>query len=139
VVAVSGTGFSTTAGDNTVTFAGTAAVVVSASTTQLVVIVPAGAATGTVAVTMSTGSASGAQPFTVEPAADAPTIGGFSPASGGEGIEVTISGTGFDPDPTRNTVLFQPGSPRKSHRRHSDQPDGRGTEGSGGQDRGTTG
>jgi RHS repeat-associated protein len=106
VVAVSGTGFSATAADNTVTFAGAAAVVSSASSTRLVVAVPAGATTGAVAVTTPTGSASSPQPFTVDPAASVPTISGFSPATGGQGTEVTISGTGFDPDPTRNTVLF---------------------------------
>jgi RHS repeat-associated protein len=105
-VAISGTGFSGTAGDNTVTFAGTAAAVTSASPTQLVVTVPAGATTGPVAVATGTGAASSTQPFTVEPAAAAPTISGFSPATGGQGTEVTISGSGFDPDPTRNTVLF---------------------------------
>ncbi|GIH02808.1 hypothetical protein Rhe02_08750 [Rhizocola hellebori] len=105
-VVVSGTGFSATASDNTVTFAGTAAAIVSASPTQLVVTVPAGAASGTVAVATPTGNTASIQPFTVEQAAGAPTIGGFSPASGGEGTVVTISGTGFDPDPTRNTVLF---------------------------------
>ncbi|WP_203912639.1 RHS repeat-associated core domain-containing protein [Rhizocola hellebori] len=105
-VIVSGTGFSATASANAVTFAGAPAAVVSASATQLVVTVPAGTTTGTVAVVTSAGSASSTQPFTLEVAANAPTVAGFSPVSGGEGTVITISGTGFDPDPARNTVLF---------------------------------
>ena len=105
-VVVSGTGFAADAGDNDVTFGSAAATVTSVGPTRLVVIVPDGAATGPVGVATPAGSASSARPFTVEPAAAAPTITGFSPTSGGPGTVVTISGTGFDPDPVRNAVMF---------------------------------
>ena len=56
-VTIYGTGFSPTASENTVTFNGTAASVSSASPTQLVVSVPAGATTGSIGVTAPAGSA----------------------------------------------------------------------------------
>jgi RHS repeat-associated protein len=104
-VTITGTGFAATTGANEVTFAGTSATVTSASSTQLVVTVPSGAATGAVAVTTASGTATGPQPFTVETPA-APTVTGFTPTSGASGTEVTITGTGFDADPAGNVVLF---------------------------------
>ena len=65
-VTISGTGFSTTPSQNTVTFNGTAATVTSASSTQLVVTVPTGATTGPIQVTAPGGSASSSSPFTVQ-------------------------------------------------------------------------
>src|SRR5687767_3843378 len=50
-VTIYGTGFGPTAGQNTVTFNGTTASVSSATPTQLVVTVPAGATSGAIAVT----------------------------------------------------------------------------------------
>src|SRR5687767_1564045 len=64
-VVVSGTGFSATPAQNTVTFNGTAATVTAASPTQLSVTVPAGATTGPIAVTAPAGSATSSSPFTV--------------------------------------------------------------------------
>lgn len=55
-VTISGTGFSTTASQNTTTFNGTNATLSSATTTQLVVTVPAGATTGLIAVPAPPGS-----------------------------------------------------------------------------------
>jgi YD repeat-containing protein len=64
-VTVSGTGFSSTANQNTVTFNGTAATVVSATSTQLVVTVPTGATTGTIRIVTSGGSATSSSSFTI--------------------------------------------------------------------------
>jgi hypothetical protein len=50
-----------------------------------------------------------ATPFFVlaqAPAGSAPVITTMTPASGYSGVEVTISGTGFDPFPANNVVLF---------------------------------
>jgi YD repeat-containing protein len=96
VVAIYGTGFSASAGLNTVAFNGTAAAISAATTTSLVVTVPSGASTGTIAVTSPNGSATSAEAFTVG-ANGAPTISGFNPTVGVAGTAVTISGTNFDP------------------------------------------
>ena len=56
VVTIYGTGFSSTPGNNTVTFNGTAAVVSTSSETQIVTTVPAGATTGLISVTTAAGS-----------------------------------------------------------------------------------
>jgi parallel beta-helix repeat protein len=63
-VTISGTNFSTTAADNEVTFNGVAATVSSASTTQIIVAVPANATTGAVAVSVDGRNAQGPS-FTV--------------------------------------------------------------------------
>jgi YD repeat-containing protein len=59
-VTIYGTGFSASAGQNTVSFNGTTASISSASTTTLIVTVPSGATTGTIAVTSPNGSANSA-------------------------------------------------------------------------------
>ena len=76
-VTIYGTGFSATPGSNTVTFNGTSATVTTASTTHLVVSVPSGATTGTIAVTSPNGSDSSATYFVVT-SSSAPTITSFS-------------------------------------------------------------
>jgi RHS repeat-associated protein len=105
-VTISGTGFAADPGDNDVRFGTATAAVAEASATQLVVTVPDGAATGPVEITTAAGSTTGPRPFTVDPALAAPSITGFSPPGGAAGTVVTITGSGFDPDPARNTVAF---------------------------------
>lgn len=104
-VTISGTGFSATASQNTVAFNGSPATVTSATATQLVTTVPAGATTGPIAVTTPNGSATSSKSFTVT-APGAPTITGFTPTIGTPGTAVTITGTNFEPTPPANTVLF---------------------------------
>jgi YD repeat-containing protein len=104
-VTISGTGFSATAGSNSVKFNGTTATVSSATTTRLVATVPAGATTGPVSVTAPGGSATSNDPFTVA-AAEAPTIAGFSPTIGTAGTSVTITGTHFDATALNDIVAF---------------------------------
>jgi YD repeat-containing protein len=65
VVQVFGKGFSPTAGQNTLTFNGTPAVITSAAPNRLVVSVPAGATTGPLGVTTPLGSAASATAFVV--------------------------------------------------------------------------
>ncbi len=64
-VTIQGQGLSATPASNDVRFNGTAATVLSASTSSLVVTVPAGATTGPIAVTVAGQTATSSQPFTV--------------------------------------------------------------------------
>ena len=87
-VTVTGTGFT---GASSVAFGGTAATSFTVvSDTQVTAAVPAGATTGAVTLTTPSGTATGGT-FTVTAAA--PTISGFTPASGPVGTSVIITGT----------------------------------------------
>jgi YD repeat-containing protein len=103
-VTISGTGFGPTAADNTVTFNGSVATVVSASPTRLVATVPAGATTGPITVAAPGGSATSDRPFTVG-TPGAPTITSFTPTIGTPATPVTITGTNFDV-PANDRVVF---------------------------------
>jgi YD repeat-containing protein len=105
-VTVSGTGFSTTPSANAVSFNGTGATVVSATATQLVVTVPAGATTGPIGVLVGTATATSSGVFTVTTSADGPTITGLIPPVGTAGQLVTITGTNFDPVPANDAARF---------------------------------
>jgi YD repeat-containing protein len=96
-VTISGTGFSATGGENTVTFNGTSAAVVSATTTQIVTTVPAGAASGPIGVTTPAGAATSSTAFIVTGSTGAPSISSFTPAVAAAGVALTIAGTNFDP------------------------------------------
>ncbi|MBS0571464.1 MAG: IPT/TIG domain-containing protein [Proteobacteria bacterium] len=100
-VTIQGQGFSSTASNNTVTFNGTAATVVSTTTTQLTVTVPAGATTGPITVTTGGKTATSSTSFVV-----APQVLGLNPASGPVGTSVTIAGSNFDPTVANDTVSF---------------------------------
>jgi YD repeat-containing protein len=95
-VTLTGTGFSTTASQDTVQFAGANTLASSATAAQIVVTVPTGAVTGTVAVNVN-GTVSNSVPFTVLTTAGAPTITNVSPLIGVPGTSVTVTGTNFDP------------------------------------------
>lgn len=68
----------------------------------LVVEIPQGAASGPFTVTVA-GVAAASPVFTV---LQGLAIADFQPRTGGPGTEVRISGTGFDPTPTRNLVTI---------------------------------
>ncbi|HEX6982783.1 MAG TPA: fasciclin domain-containing protein [Balneolaceae bacterium] len=102
-VTISGSEFSPTASENTVTFAGTEAEVTEAAESELVAIVPENAESGAVAVTVDGNTATGPN-FTVE--ANAPGISNVSPDSGAVGTEVTITGMNFSATPEENTITF---------------------------------
>jgi YD repeat-containing protein len=104
VVTVFGSGFSETANQNTLTFNGTAATITTASPTQLTATVPAGASSGSLAVTTPTGSATSPGSFTVSAASGAPTISGFTPAIWAGTGSLTINGTNFDPTPANDRI-----------------------------------
>ncbi|GAA4384167.1 IPT/TIG domain-containing protein [Hymenobacter koreensis] len=89
VVTITGTDFN---GATAVAFNGTAATTFSVTNaTTISATVPAGATTGSIAVTTPSGTGTSAASFTVT--APGPVITGFSPASGPVGTVVTISGT----------------------------------------------
>ena len=96
-VTIYGSGFSSTASQDKVTFYNTvAATVTSAARTQLVTTVPAGATTGTIKVTVGSSSATSNASFTVTSSNGLPTITGFTPPIASPGTAVTINGTNFD-------------------------------------------
>jgi YD repeat-containing protein len=103
-VTIYGTGFSSNASQDAVTFNGTTATITSASTTQLQVTVPVGATSGSVSVTSPNGTATSSGSFTVTAGGSAPTITSFSPTSGLAGTAVNIVGTNFDPTLANNKL-----------------------------------
>jgi YD repeat-containing protein len=105
-VTINGTGFGATAGQNSVSFNGVSATIVSATTTQIVTTVPATAITGPITITAPGGSVSTSTAFTVLADSGAPTISSFTPSSGLTGSAVTITGTNYDPSPGNNRVHF---------------------------------
>jgi YD repeat-containing protein len=107
-VTIYGTGYSATPSQNSVTFNGVAATVLSSTLTQIVATVPSGAGTGLIGVTSPAGGATSATPFSVTEAAGAPTIATFTPAIGVVGTAVTVQGTNYDSTPANNEVHFNP-------------------------------
>ena len=113
-VTITGTDFSTTAGDNTVTFLGNIdadadnaeATVSAATATLLTVTVPPDAQTGKISVMVGTAADTSAASFTVAVL----TVGGFTPTSGAVNTEVKIWGTGFSSTVTEDSISFG-GSP----------------------------
>ncbi|TAJ78803.1 MAG: hypothetical protein EPO42_07290 [Gallionellaceae bacterium] len=106
-ITIYGTNFDTNASNNAVNFSNKQqAVVASATSTSLVVIVPAGASYGTISVTTSGGKASSTNPFVVRTSgSNSPTITSL-PSSGTLGSSVTIGGTNFDAVKENNLVTF---------------------------------
>ena len=104
-VTIYGTGFSASAGQNAVTFNGTPATVASSTATTIVTIVPTAATTGPISVTAPGGSATSTAAFTVF-APQAPQITSFTPLVAPPGGTVTIAGSGLEPVPSGNQVIF---------------------------------
>ena len=104
LVSITGKFFSPVFSDNKVTFNGKEALVSNASTTQLNVVVPAGAETGPVVVTVG-GKAANNQPvFTV--LSFPSVVTNITPTTGGYNTQVTITGSNFLPTPASNVVTF---------------------------------
>jgi hypothetical protein len=99
-----GTGFGLTQGTSTVTFNGTPAVATVWSPLSIVALVPVGATSGGVVVTVG-GIASNATTFTVT-ASTSPNISNLSPVNGPVGTPVTITGTNFGATKGTSTVKF---------------------------------
>lgn len=104
-VEIYGTGFSATATLDKVAFNGVPATIISASTTEIVTTVPAGAKTGLIMVTSPAGSVTSTQPFNIG-LPNTPTVHSFTPTIGSPGTAVTITGTNFQTVAGNNTVRF---------------------------------
>lgn len=102
-ISISGSGFSSTASENSISFGGTDAEVKEATESEIKAIVPASAESGPVEITVDGESATGPT-FTV--IADAPAIEKVEPDSGSADTEVTITGMNFGDDPHAVEVLF---------------------------------
>lgn len=96
-VTIQGQGFDSNPANNTVSFNGTAATVISASANQLVTTVPSGATTGPVSVTVGAQNAASATPFMIDDTGVPPTITQVSPLIVSVGSTVTVTGTHLDP------------------------------------------
>lgn len=103
-VTLTGQGFSATLANDTVSFNGVAATVLSASSTQLVVSVPAGATTGPISVTVGNKTAATTSSFVIDDGSLPPTITQISPTIAVTGNTVTVTGSHLDPLPGQTTV-----------------------------------
>ncbi|WP_158628931.1 IPT/TIG domain-containing protein [Dyella choica] len=103
-VTLQGQGFDSNAANDTVSFNGTVASVLSASSTQLVTSVPSGATTGPISVTVGTQKATSATPFVIDDTGVPPTITQVSPQLVSVGSTVTVTGTHLDPMAGYTTV-----------------------------------
>jgi hypothetical protein len=102
-ITIHGEHFSAVPEDNDVRFAGdVSATVVSATETELVVVVPFEAYSGAVSVTVRGKTAVSANNFQLS----SPTYSEMTPDVGADGTEVVISGTGFSPVKEFNIVTF---------------------------------
>jgi RHS repeat-associated protein len=102
VVTITGSGFDSSQGSSTVSFAGTLAAPTYWSPNVIQVQVPAGATTGNVVVTVA-GGASNPVGFTVTPTLGVTNI---SPAAGMPGTFVAITGTLFGATQETSTITF---------------------------------
>lgn len=101
-VAITGAGFGASQGSSTVKFNGTTATATSWSDSLITALVPTGATTGNVVVTVG-GTASNGVNFTVNSSL---SISSVSPNSGNTGDKVVITGTGFGTSQGTNRVTF---------------------------------
>ena len=104
LVSITGKFFSPDFSANKVTFNGVEALVSNASTTQLNVVVPAGAQTGPVTVTVNGKAAMNQPMFTV--LLFPSQISNITPTTGGYNTQVTITGSNFLSTPEANVVTF---------------------------------
>jgi YD repeat-containing protein len=103
-VRIQGRGFDATPAQNAVAFNGTSASVIAASATELTALVPVGATTGPITVTVGGRSADSVGDFVVDPSAQAPVIDSFSPAVGKIGDAVAVVGRRLQPVAGQTTL-----------------------------------
>jgi YD repeat-containing protein len=104
-VTISGSNFSSNPAQDSVTFNGTAATIISATSTTLVVSVPLGATSGPLAISSPSGSITTADSFTVTNSDGKPRIDSFTPQIALPGTAVTITGANFDPTPVNDRLI----------------------------------
>lgn len=102
-VTITGKNFSDQAEDIEVAFNGAVASITSATTTQVVVVIPADATTGKITVKIDGLTATSADDFVV---LEDPALTGFSPSIGAPGVSVIITGTNFPEDEASIIVKF---------------------------------
>jgi hypothetical protein len=105
VITLTGTNFDTDKTKNTVKFGDKVALINSATATELKVVVPGDAVTSKITVAVGSNTATSASDFTVNKP-QVLSLTGFSPASGLPFDTITLTGTLFDTDKTKNTVKF---------------------------------
>jgi len=103
-VTITGANFKTGTSSNKVEFNGVQAAIVSATTSQIIARVPAGATTGKIAVTTDGVKATSDNDFTIT--LPPPMITSFTPAAGYTDMKVTIAGSNFGVDASSNKVEF---------------------------------
>ncbi|MFC0083846.1 IPT/TIG domain-containing protein [Dyella flava] len=103
-VTIQGQGFDSNVANDTVSFNGTVATVLSATATQLVTTVPSGATTGPISVTADGQTATSATPFVIDDTGVPPSITQVSPTVASVGSTVTVTGTNLNPV-SGNTTL----------------------------------
>lgn len=96
-VRLQGHAFSANAGANLVRFSGVTAAVLTASSSELVVIVPVGAVTGPVSVTVGAQTATSSTDFIVDQNARTPRIDGISPQVASAGTTIKVTGESLFP------------------------------------------
>ena len=101
-VTISGLNFGSTQGSSTVTFNGTIATPMNWTATTIMVVVPAGASTGNVVVTVGGFASNGVSFAVLLP----PSITSLTPNSGAIGTSVTIAGANFGTSQGSSTVTF---------------------------------
>jgi hypothetical protein len=109
-VTITGSGFGTSRGTSTVTFNGTAATTINPWTnTSITVIVPPGATTGNVVVTVPGGFASNGAPFTVLMHPSVLLASSLNPSTYGTSVTFTATVSGNVGTPT-GTITFNDGN-----------------------------
>ncbi|MEP1094088.1 MAG: IPT/TIG domain-containing protein [Cyclobacteriaceae bacterium] len=101
-VTITGTNFSSSKEDVSVTFNGTEAVISESSETSITAVVPSGATTGLVGVKIGASFVQGGPTFTVPE----PTVDSYSPTTGIVGTEVVVTGTNFSTVLADNSISF---------------------------------
>lgn len=104
-VEITGTGFSATASENTVTLNSKGCPVTTATTTKLTITIPADAGTGNITVTTG-GRTAQSSIFTFIPEEPPLAVTAITPTTGAKNTIVTITGTGFNTTAASNTVTL---------------------------------
>lgn len=112
-VTIQGHGFDSNAANDTVSFNGSVAAVLSASATQIVTTVPMSATTGAISVMADGQTVASATPFLIDDTGVPPNISQVAPEIVAVGSVVTVTGTHLDPI-TGDTAVWMGGVPMLS-------------------------
>ncbi|KAF1720924.1 IPT/TIG domain-containing protein [Pseudoxanthomonas wuyuanensis] len=103
-VSIQGHGFSTTPAQNSVSFNGAPATIVSATAGEIVASVPLNATTGPISVTVGAVTASSSRAFVVDANARPPLITSVSPLIVQQGATISVLGQHMEPEDGETTV-----------------------------------